>query len=44
MLITRTIEAIHQWLSGPPLAAQDRIRRDIAQESHKPFASPMGGA
>ena len=44
MKITRTIGAIQDWLSGPPLTPQDRIKRDMAQQSHKPFAGTMGGA
>lgn len=44
MMITRTIAAIQDWLSGPPMTAKGRVSRDIAQQSYKPFAGPMGGA
>ena len=43
-MIVRTIAALHDWLAGPPMTTQDRIRRDIDQQSHKPFTIPMGGA
>ena len=43
-MITRTIAAIHDWLAGPPTSAQDRIRRDIAEDHHQRLGGPLGGA
>ena len=32
-MITKTIAKLHDWLSGPPMTTQDRIRRDITEHS-----------
>ena len=43
-MIKRTIVAIHDWLAGPPTSAQDRNRRDIAEDHHQRLGGPLGGA
>ena len=43
-MIKRTMVAIHDWLAGPPTSAQDRIRRDIAEDNHQRLGGPLGGA
>ena len=43
-MLKRTIVAIHDWLAGPPTSAQDRIRRDIAEDHHQRLGGPLGGA
>ena len=43
-MIKRTIVAIHDWLAGPPTSAQDRIKRDIAEDHHQRLGGPLGGA
>jgi hypothetical protein len=43
-MITKTVVAIHQWLAGPPVSAQDRVQHDIAEHANWAHYGTLGGA
>ena len=32
-MITRNIVALHEWLAGPPMTAQERVKNDITEHN-----------
>ena len=42
-MITRTIAAIHDWLAGPAMTMQDRVKREIAEAQKWTRFGPLGG-
>lgn len=43
-MIAKTFVALHDWLSGPPMTARDRVRHDNAEHPILPLYGPIGGA
>lgn len=43
-MLTKTVVAIHQWLAGPPVSAQDRVKQDIAEHANWAHYGTVGGA